>query len=472
MKSPTSTVAPSPRSKNTRILPPENAPATPARPAASASPVAPAPAPARPAAPAQTVAPVQPVIAAPPVVTTTPRRWPRIVGYGALAILTVTAAGAYGAYSAWLGNGRIAPGLYIQGEPVGGLTKAQARKRLEKHFGRLFVTVQTPARPYKLSIKQLGGEPQIERTVENAYWFGRSDNVFKNVIDVFSARQNERRLSLPVKWDKDQLRSTMWVVAKNFYQEPHDAELQVTDDGVQIVAEQTGRAMNVGATLKDLQHKYYVGLPEITATVREVSPRVVAASLAGTDVKLNQYTTYFNSGIWGRTRNIYRASETIDGKVLMPGEVFSFNKSTGERTYDKGYRMAHIFERKPGKAKAEVVDGLAGGVCQVSSTLYNAVRRANNSSGGHLHIVERNFHSLPVTYVPAGLDATVAWPNKDFRFRNDFAHPIYLRAVVDGSKLTISVWARVPDDVSKMIVSANEDESGESEDSQRQARSF
>jgi len=176
--------------------------------------------------------------------------------------------------------------------------------------------------------------------------------------------------------------------------------------------------------------------------------------------------------LWGRTRNIHIASKEVDGKVLMPGEDFSFNKSTGERTWDKGYRMAHIFERKPGKEKSEVVDGLAGGVCQVSSTIYNAVRRTNNDTDGRLQIVERNHHSLPVTYVPYGRDATVAWPHKDFRFRNTFAHPIFLRAEVDGSKLTVSVWGRVPENASNITVSAEDAEGDSQKDSKRSARAY
>jgi vancomycin resistance protein YoaR len=73
------------------------------------------------------------------------------------------------------------------------------------------------------------------------------------------------------------------------------------------------------------------------------------------------------------------------------------------------------------------------------------VRRANEKAGSGLTIVERNSHSLPVTYVPTGLDATVAWPYKDFRFRNSYQHPIYLRSEVIGSRLQISVWGRVPE---------------------------
>ena len=138
------------------------------------------------------------------------------------------------------------------------------------------------------------------------------------------------------------------------------------------------------------------------------------------------------------------ASGAINGKVIMPGRIFSFNGTTGERTFKKGYRMAHIFERKPGEEESEIVDGLAGGTCQVSSTLFNAVRKSNQKLDGKLKIVQRETHSLPVTYVPHGFDATVAWPNRDFKFKNALPHPVYLRTAVAGSHLTVSVWAHVP----------------------------
>jgi vancomycin resistance protein YoaR len=303
-----------------------------------------------------------------------------------------------------------------------------------------------------MGLSELGGEPQIQDAVKNAYWFGRSRSVPENVLNVFAARRNQKRLPLAVRWDKDRLRQKMWAVATQYNQQPRDARLEVTEAGVQVVSDQPGRSLNVGETLLQLQKKYYVGLPAVEATVRTVQPTLTAASLAGTDVKLGEYRTRFNAGERGRTRNIYVAAEAIDGKVLMPGETFSFNDSTGRRTWEKGYRMAHIFERKPGKPEAEVVDGLAGGVCQVSSTLYNAVRKSKAQVGSGLRIIERNYHSLPVTYVPPGFDATVAWPSKDFRFRNSLPHPLYLRAEVSGSRLKVSVWGRVPQDVQSVTL--------------------
>jgi vancomycin resistance protein YoaR len=381
--------------------------------------------------------------------------WPRIL-LAAVLVLVVTSLGtAVGVYVSWKNSGQIAPGMFVQGESLGGLTRAQARERLEKRFGRMFVNVQTPDRDYKLSLSQLGGEILFSDAVNNAYWYGRNGNIASGTIRYWTSQKKEQRRALPVKWDKEQLRKTMWVVATQYQRPARDAKLSVTSAGVQIEPDQTGRALNVGETCATLQKQYYVGKPEIKAATKSVAPKLVAADLVGRDVKLGEYTTSFNPGEYGRTTNVRLAAEAINGKVLMPNEKFSFNAMTGERTMDKGYRVAHIFVRLPGKEKSEIVDGRGGGVCQVSSTLYNAVRKTNNKTDDRLAIIERNNHSLPVSYVPSGLDATVAWPHKDFRFRNTFPHPVYLRAQVSGSRLKISVWGRVPEDTSSITASTD-----------------
>lgn len=370
--------------------------------------------------------------------------WARRIAAGLAVLLVGASAAAYGAWASWERTGTIVNGIIIAGEPVGGLTKAAAKERLQQRFGRLFVEVQTPDRGYKLSLSQLGGQPKFDGIIDKAFRYGRDGNPIANVVSVWRASEGDHRMMLPVEWDKNTMRRTMWTVASNYNKKPKDATLIMGSNGMEVVPEEAGSMMNVGATLANLQKSYFIGLPAFKAVTTSQEPRVTAASLDGTDVEMGRYTTYFDSGLGGRTRNIRVASNEVDGTILMPGESFSFNRATGERTWEKGYRMAHIFERKPGKDKSEVVDGLAGGVCQVSSTLFNAVRKANKNNGKVLKIVERTTHSLPVTYVPTGLDATVAWPSKDFRFRNSFAYPVYLRAVVSGSKLKISVWGRVP----------------------------
>ena len=127
-----------------------------------------------------------------------------------------------------------------------------------------------------------------------------------------------------------------------------------------------------------------------------------------------------------RVHNIRLSLQAINNTIVMPGEIFSFNEVVGERTPERGYRNAPIIL---GEA---VVPGVGGGVCQTSTTLYNAVRLAG------LEIVERRIHSIAPSYIKHGMDAAVAWPYTDFRFRNDSASPVIVKAEVQ--KWRVRVW--------------------------------
>lgn len=369
--------------------------------------------------------------------------WLQIAALSVAGIVVASGGAILGVYSSWKSGEQIARGVSVQGQDLSGLTKIEANALLQKKFGYMSIDVQTPEHSYRVPLSALGGVPQISRSVENAYWYGRAGSLPDNVVRVL-VRPAPQPLNLSIAWSKGEMRRTMAVLNRKYRTPGQDARLVFADGGLQVVGGIQGRALNVGATLQRLQQQYRPELASFKAVTIATSPRVTAADLAGTDTKLGEYQTRFDSDLRGRTRNIHVASQAIDGSVLMPGETLSFNRKTGQRTWEKGYRMAHIFETKPGAEKAEVVDGLAGGTCQVSSTLFNAVRKTNKANGRQLKIVERETHSLPVTYVPSGLDATVAWPDRDFKFRNDFAFPIYVRTAVKGNRLTIGIWGRLP----------------------------
>ena len=133
---------------------------------------------------------------------------------------------------------------------------------------------------------------------------------------------------------------------------------------------------------------------------------------------ISSFSTKYDASNRNRSTNLEIAAEKINGKVLMPGEIFSFNKVVGKRTVEDGYKDAKIY------ADGGVVDGLAGGICQISSTLYNTVLLAN------LEIVERRNHSYTTSYVAAGRDATVVYGAIDFQFKNSRSYPIKIEASV------------------------------------------
>lgn len=142
---------------------------------------------------------------------------------------------------------------------------------------------------------------------------------------------------------------------------------------------------------------------------------------------LGTYTTVFGQWDKNRTNNIMLSASKIDGTILKSGQVFSFNDVVGQRTEDKGYLESTIF------VYDEKVKGIGGGVCQVSTTLYNTALYAN------MDIVERHTHKREVYYVPEGRDATVSYGTLDFKFMNNKPYDVMIRAYTVGDKLTVEI---------------------------------
>ena len=143
---------------------------------------------------------------------------------------------------------------------------------------------------------------------------------------------------------------------------------------------------------------------------------------------LATYTTSFSTSNFNRTTNIKLSSNKINGVVLMPGEEFSYNKVVGQRTAAKGYKSAPVY------VGGKVVNDIGGGICQVSSTLYNTALRAN------LEIVKRSNHRFATGYVPLSTDATVSWGGPEFIFKNSRKYPIKIVSTVTGGKIKVDIY--------------------------------
>ncbi len=144
--------------------------------------------------------------------------------------------------------------------------------------------------------------------------------------------------------------------------------------------------------------------------------------------QLSKFSTSFSSSGSSRSTNISLAAQKLDGVVIMPGETFSYNQTVGQRTKDAGFKEATAY------SNGQVVQEVGGGICQVSSTLYNAVLYAN------LEIVERSNHGFKPSYVKPGLDATVSWGGPDFKFKNNRNYPVRIKTDTSGKVLRIYIY--------------------------------
>jgi vancomycin resistance protein YoaR len=189
-----------------------------------------------------------------------------------------------------------------------------------------------------------------------------------------------------------------------------------------IVAEKDGRKVDVNATVEAVM----TAPPQtpVQLTLIKLEPEITAALYRTIDTKIASFSTS-GGGSPGRTDNLYVAARYMNGLILAPGDVFSFNQATGPRTFERGYSMAPVVGGM----------GIGGGVCQVATTIYNTALQAG------LEIIERYPHSVQVGYVPPGRDATVT-DYIDMKFRNSSDKYIQIRSGAGGGHVWVQLWSQ------------------------------
>lgn len=211
-------------------------------------------------------------------------------------------------------------------------------------------------------------------------------------------------------------------IAKNIEKEPKNAEIKVLNNQClySIVSEENGVKLNKNILYSMILYNKLNKIEEnVSIYTSVVNPELTESKIKDIFVKRGEFETNFKSSSEDRKTNIKKATQSIDGKVLLPGEVFSFNECTGERGEKEGYKRANIINN------GQFVESYGGGVCQVSTTLYNACLRAG------LEIVEVNPHSLAVSYVNPGFDAMVNMGVSDLKIKNNTNNNI----LITGSSL-------------------------------------
>lgn len=222
----------------------------------------------------------------------------------------------------------------------------------------------------------------------------------------------------PDSIDIDKIHQEIYSEPKNAYVVKEPFELNIGSSGVDFAISME-ESKNLLAKEKD----------EYVIPLKITQPEVGVEDL-GNDIfsdNLGSYSSTYNVYNYNRSVNVEIATQKINNVILLPGEEFSYNKVVGERTIANGFKEASVY------TSSGVVNGLGGGICQVSSTLYNSVLLAN------LDVVERRNHRYAVSYVPLGRDATVAYGSIDFRFKNNRKYPIKIVSYAQNGYLNISI---------------------------------
>ena len=395
-------------------------------------------------------------------------------------------------------NNKILKGIFIEDIEVSDLTKEEIQKMFEELISKKmeneivfkYKELETPITYEALEVKF-----NIENAIEQAYNIGRDGNLFENNFNILKTWINGEKVKLDHSIDEDVIRqvseninntSEDAVVEPSYYIEDNNIIITAGKNGIKVDEDMLKQEVDKNISInsdnsvvievpvvssehgkidlekihneiyKEVKDAYYVQnpftiYPEVNGVNFDMEnaktiiaenkeeytiPLIITKAQKttqdiGTEAfpdLLATFSTKYNAGDRDRTTNLILAAQKINGTVLLPGEEFSYNKTVGERTIEAGYKMAATF------SNGKVVDGLGRGICQISSTLYDAVVMAN------LQITKRRNHQFITSYLPGGKDATVVWGSQDFKFINSRKYPVRITMSVSGGTATAQVW--------------------------------
>ena len=329
---------------------------------------------------------------------------------------------------------KIAKNTYVNGVNIGKLTKSQAKQELAKKYKLENVDFNYNDKSWKVKSKDLNLSTDLDKTVENAYNLNRKSAFFGNLSKTISANFGKKsNLVVAINYDKNKLKAEMEKIAKEIDVDVKDATLDISGEKVKVIPDSDGLKMDISKSMENFDNLTKKGNYKNELVVKATPAKVKKEQLANIDTNLGTYSTTFKTSQINRSINIKLATDNISNVLLMPGETFSFNKHTGKRSKENGYKSAPVI------MEGEMEEDYGGGVCQVSSTLYNSVLYAG------LEIVNVKNHTIPSSYVPKGRDATVADSGIDFLFKNNLKHPVYIKNYVSGNQIVCNIYGSAED---------------------------
>ncbi|SFR02948.1 VanW family protein [Desulfoscipio geothermicus] len=332
---------------------------------------------------------------------------------------------------------KIINGVYVGPVDLSGLSREQAGEKLTALADKLAgsnIALRYGDHAWTVDAGSLGVRLDTEKTLQKALTVGHTGSILHQWRERRRVKRDGINIKPDVTIDRSRLEKGITELAGEIIMEPVNAGFQIMpDDSVKIVPGRMGTKVNFVVLHKNIAQALTGGdmqNAEVELPLLSVPPQRTTEDIAAMGINglVARYATQFDSGQAGRTYNIKVAAAALDGLLIAPGEEFSFNRVVGPRSSEAGYKNANVIVNN------ELVQGLGGGVCQVSSTLYNAVLLAN------LKVTDRSNHSLPIGYVPIGRDATVVYDAIDFRFVNNRDYYVYIKSQVTGNTLSIKIY--------------------------------
>lgn len=358
--------------------------------------------------------------------------------------------------TAFMVTDKIYSGVVVGDISVGGLSIREAedkiRNSVEWRIANASITMKYNDEHWKFAADDIELIVDAAELARQAFNIGRQGSIFQQLRERYITINSGYKIPLFFTFNHEKFQSITSDMFKQIERKPCDAKIILSGSKLIKKSSENGRKVDMDRLIVLLQTNLNEGVSaQFSIPVIDIEPKIKTSDLEEIDSIMTMYTTQFDSTNEDRVQNIVLASKSISDTLLRPGEVFSFNHHVGARIAEHGYREAPVM------VDGRVITDFGGGVCQVSSTLYNAILLAD------LKIEERTSHFRPPGYVPIGQDATVADHLLDLKFKNVLPHNVYILSEVYDGNITIYVLGKsnperpeiVIETVDKKIVEPN-----------------
>lgn len=327
-------------------------------------------------------------------------------------------------------KGKIFKNIYIEQVHIGKMNLEEATKAVDKKYLLKPIYIKYEDKTWCINPQDIDLSYNIDDAIKNAYIYTRSDSNIENIKRKCNLELNKAyNIKLNATYNESKLSEQLSYIQNDINKKVQQATLEINDNGQMIT---TPSKEGLEVDISSLKEQIYdiiknKDIKNINLPVKVIQPTITTQQVKSINTILGQFSTSFNEHS-SRGSNIYVAGKSTSDILIMPGDTFSYNKATGARTWSNGYKTAKVI------VGGKYVNGEGGGVCQVSTTIYNAVLMSG------LEIQEVHNHTYPSHYVSKGRDAAVSYGYTDFKFKNNFAHPIYIKNIVSNGSITSKIY--------------------------------
>ena len=358
-----------------------------------------------------------------------------------MAFVLVAASGMVSAYASGSSGTKkakvqtITEGVCIGSVDVGGMTKEEAKKAVDDYVDSIKDTsfsLKGANGSFDATAQEMSVSADTDAAADEALSVCHEGSLIDRFVESEELKKGNVAVNMYLSVDKQKTANMIYDKSDALNIKAVNNSLQRNGDSFDFVPGQEGKEVDVVKSvyaINDfLQNSWDGSANEIELVTNTVQPRGSKEELSKIKDNLGGFSTDFSSSAAGRAANVKNACSLINGSVIYPGEQFSVYEAISPITTDNGYQMAGAYEN------GQVVDSVGGGVCQVATTLYNAVIRAE------LEIVQRYNHSMIVNYVKPSDDAAIAGTYKDLKFKNNLDNPVYIEGYCSGGVITFNVY--------------------------------